>query len=181
MDNLVFDRTQADVTYAAELNRKLGRGEALAAEELADWNAGLKGAYNASDMNRVDAAVREIGAKLTAAGYPVEYTNPRSLAPGGGMDEITLGAQDLQQGVYLYATGERSDMADYICTKAMIPVASNVAITVRTNVDILSDCGFVWYNADKAYIGGTTGGAPIQWDGCFQAVPPESSPTKMWR
>lgn len=74
--NLIFDRTQADVTYAAELNRKLGRGEALTSQELADWNAGLKGAYNATDMNRVDAAVREIGAKLTAASYPVRYTSP---------------------------------------------------------------------------------------------------------
>lgn len=76
MENLIFDRTQADATYAAELNRKLGRGEALTSQELADWNAGLKGTYNAADMNRVDAAVREIGAHLTAAGYPVRYTSP---------------------------------------------------------------------------------------------------------
>lgn len=76
MDSLVFDRTQADVTYASELNRKLNSGEALTAQELADWNAGLKGTYNASDMNRVDAAVRELGGMLTAAGYPVRYTSP---------------------------------------------------------------------------------------------------------
>lgn len=76
LDELIYDRTQTDVTYAAELNRKLGRGETLTAQELADWNAGLKGAYNATDMNRVDAAVREIGAKLTAASYPVRYTSP---------------------------------------------------------------------------------------------------------
>lgn len=76
MDNLVFDRTQADVTYATELNRKLGSGEALTPQELADWNAGLKGTYNATDMNRVDAAVRELGGLLTAAGYPVRYTLP---------------------------------------------------------------------------------------------------------
>lgn len=76
LDELIYDRTQADVTYAAELNRKLGRGEALTAQEFADWNAGLKGAYNAADMNRVDAAVRELGELLTAAGYPVKYTSP---------------------------------------------------------------------------------------------------------
>lgn len=80
LDELIYDRTQTDVTYAAELNRKLGRGEALTAQELADWNAGLKGAYNAADMNRVDAAVRELGGMLTAAGYPVEYVDPRKLA-----------------------------------------------------------------------------------------------------
>lgn len=76
LDELIYDRTQTDVTYAAELNRKLGRGEALTPQELADWNAGLKGAYNATDMNRVDAAVRELGGMLTAAGYPVEYASP---------------------------------------------------------------------------------------------------------
>ena len=36
LDELIYDRTQTDVTYAAELNRKLGRGEALTAQELAD-------------------------------------------------------------------------------------------------------------------------------------------------
>lgn len=76
LDELIYDRTQADVTYAAELNRKLNSGEALTTQELADWNAGLKGAYNASDMNRVDAAVRELGELLTEAGYPVRYTSP---------------------------------------------------------------------------------------------------------
>ena len=104
----------------------------------------------------------------------MEYVDPHNLTPAIG-NEVELTADNFQQGAWLYATGERSDVADYICTKAMIPVTSNVAITVRTNVDVLSDCGFVWYNADKAYIGGTTGGAPIQWDGCFQAVPPESA------
>lgn len=88
LDELIYDRTQTDVTYAAELNRKLGRGEALTARELADWNAGLKGAYNAADMNRVDAAVRELGGMLTVAGYPVEYVDPRKLtSSGAGLPE----------------------------------------------------------------------------------------------
>ena len=76
LDELIYDRTQTDVTYAAELNRKLGAGTALTAEEQADWDAGLKGSYNANDFNRVDAAVRELGGMLEAAGYPVRYTSP---------------------------------------------------------------------------------------------------------
>lgn len=76
LEELIYDRTQTDVTYAAELNRKLGAGTALTAEEQADWDAGLKGSYNANDFNRVDAAVRELGGLLTAAGYPVKYTSP---------------------------------------------------------------------------------------------------------
>lgn len=172
--NLIFDRTQADVTYAAELNRKLGRGEALTSQELADWNAGLKGAYNATDMNRVDAAVRELGGLLTEAGYPVEYVDPHNLSPAVG-HEVELTADDFQQGVYLYATGEHSDMENYICTNAMIPVVPDIAITARVDIDILSDSGFVWYDADMAYVGGTNNGAPILWGNCFQAIPPANA------
>lgn len=174
LEELIYDRTQTDVTYAAELNRKLGRGEALTAEELADWNAGLKGAYNATDMNRVDAAVRELGGMLTAAGYPVEYVDPRKLTPSS-VTEVALTSESFQQGAWLYATGEHSDMENYICTNAMIPIVPDVAITARVDIDILSDSGFVWYDADKAYIGGTTGGAPILWGSCFQAIPPANA------
>ena len=174
LDELIYDRTQTDVTYAAELNRKLGRGEALTSQELADWNAGLKGAYNASDMNRVDAAVRELGGMLTAAGYPVEYVDPHNLTPAIG-NEVELTANNFQQGAWLYATGEHSDMENYICTNAMIPIVPDIAITARVDIDILSDSGFVWYDADKAYIGGTNSGAPILWDNCFQAIPPANA------
>lgn len=91
MENLIFDRTQADVTYAAELNRKLNSGEALTAQELADWNAGLKGTYNATDMNRVDAAVRELGRLLTEAGYPVEYVDPHPSSPSNSTSKWMYG------------------------------------------------------------------------------------------
>ena len=315
LDELIYDRTQTDVTYAAELNRKLGRGESLTSQELADWNAGLKGAYNASDMNRVDAAVRELGGMLTAAGYPVEYTNPHSLAPdegvslvqlnveypvnarwigasgslfcavahaqltagviqgtmwcaasqGGtassnaisysgqskldyatpwegvtasntsvtgvtldgaavdcttsigsdhkisfefgvdsldagchalevtmsrsagtykivwyfclasGVDDMPISAAYMRAGCYLYASGEFSNTANYISTGSVIPVLAGLTLTVLTSIEILSDCGFVWYDADMNFISGTTVGAPIQWDGCFQAIPPENT------
>ena len=174
LDELIYDRTQTDVTYAAELNRKLGAGTALTAEEQADWNAGLKGAYNASDMNRVDAAVRELGGMLTAAGYPVEYVDPRKLT-SSGVTEIALTSESFQHGKWLYTTGERSDMENYICTNAMIPVVPDKAITARVDIDILSDSGFVWYDADMAYIGGTNSGAPILWGSCFQAIPPANA------
>lgn len=172
--NLIFDRTQADVTYAAELNRKLGRGEALTAQELADWNAGLKGTYNATDMNRVDAAVRELGGLLTKAGYPVEYVDPHNLSPAIE-NEVELTANDFQQGKCSYLSGGLLDLENYICTNTMIPVVPDITITARVDIDILSDSGFVWYDADMAYIGGTNNGAPILWSNCFQAIPPANA------
>lgn len=176
LDELIYDRTQTDVTYAAELNRKLGRGEALTAQELADWNAGLKGTYNASDMNRVDAAVRELGGLLTGAGYPVKYTSPIPQPEQPiEREEIVLTAADLQDGVYLYASGTLDNRADYICTKAKIPVMPGKCIAVRTALTLQSDCGFCWYDNDQNFISGTTGGIDTLWDGCFQEAPPENA------
>ena len=48
----VTDRTAADVAYLQTLKAKI-QSRTASASELAEWLAGLKGAYNASDMNRV--------------------------------------------------------------------------------------------------------------------------------
>lgn len=181
LDELIYDRTQTDVTYAAELNRKLGRGEALTAQELADWNAGLKGAYNATDMNRVDAAVRELGGLLTAAGYPVQYVDPKQPEPEPEDEDIILTSTDFQAGAYLYTTGEfRAGYANYVCTKSKIKLATGKSIVVRTDLTLLQYSGFVWYDANKKFIANTfpsssQGEAPIQWNGNFQAIPPENA------
>ena len=63
--NLIFDRTAEDVQAA--------RGQ------RGTVTTPLKGCYNATDMNRVAAAVTEIAAELNSAGYKVEIT-PRTFA-----------------------------------------------------------------------------------------------------
>lgn len=74
MTNLVYDRTAEDVAEVRRLLWKLDPevGEELTDEEWAKWNAGMKGAYNYTDMNRVESAVKTLAAALTSAGYPVE-------------------------------------------------------------------------------------------------------------
>ena len=59
IDNLVYDRTQADVDRVFTLKNKiLTEGlSSLSAEEKAEYMAGMKGAYNYGDMNRVGQAV----------------------------------------------------------------------------------------------------------------------------
>lgn len=56
--NLITDRTQADVTLVNQLRAK-GWANMTEAERTA-YLAGLKGAYNATDLNRVEQAVHDI-------------------------------------------------------------------------------------------------------------------------
>lgn len=61
--DFITDRTQADIDYVKEISAKLKAGTATT-EETEAWNAGLKGAYNYTDLNRVEAATAELAAEL---------------------------------------------------------------------------------------------------------------------
>lgn len=76
MTNLIYDRTLEDVAEVRRLLAKLDpeTGDGLTAAEQAKWDAGLKGAYNFTDLNRVEAAVKQLASALTSAGYPVSVT-----------------------------------------------------------------------------------------------------------
>ena len=68
IDELIYDRTQADVDRVFALKNKiLTEGlSALTSEELTEYMAGMKGAYNYTDMNRVGQAVAYIAGRMTA-------------------------------------------------------------------------------------------------------------------
>ena len=69
--NLITDRTIQDVNRWKELKAK-GYANMTDAEKE-EWDA-CKGAYNYTDLNRVEAAVRVIAEKLTALNIPVSVT-----------------------------------------------------------------------------------------------------------
>lgn len=60
-DTLIWDRTEADADRAAYLSRV---GPNMTATERTEWNAGMKGAYNYTDWNRVEQAVATLAAPL---------------------------------------------------------------------------------------------------------------------
>ena len=74
LENLITDRTQADYERWRTLRDK--GFEAMTEEERAEFSADMKGAYNASDLNRVGAALNYLKGRLTGAGYllGVEFT-----------------------------------------------------------------------------------------------------------
>lgn len=72
MLNLITDRTQEDVDRVRQLAQK-GFGN-MTADEKTEWLNGLKGAYNASDLNRVGAAVAYVAGRLKGYGYAVSVS-----------------------------------------------------------------------------------------------------------
>lgn len=73
---LITDRTQADVDRVKYLRARVAAGTATE-EESAEWDTDLKGAYNASDLNRVGAAVAYLAERFTDQGYAVTV-NPKT-------------------------------------------------------------------------------------------------------
>lgn len=74
--HLTADRTQFDVDRVNNLAKKGWAN--MTAEERADWETGLKGAYNCTDLNRVQSAVRYLQDRFAAIGYFVELSDPRT-------------------------------------------------------------------------------------------------------
>lgn len=70
---LIIDRVQADVDRVAQLAGRVSAGTATDAEKT-EWASDLKGAYNASDLNRVGAAVAYVAGRLNGYGYAVTVT-----------------------------------------------------------------------------------------------------------
>ena len=84
IDTLITDRTRDDAQRWAELAAKGWMG--MSAVEQAEWSAGMKGAYNATDLNRVTAAMDYINEQLEGYGYVTGYqrilVHPGSLPEG---------------------------------------------------------------------------------------------------
>lgn len=64
---LITDRTAADVSRVKTIAAKAWTG--MTDAEKNEWSAGIKGAYNASDLNRVGAASEDLASKFRVVGY----------------------------------------------------------------------------------------------------------------
>ena len=105
--NLIYDRTAEDVERALALAKKAEAGT-LTDTEKTEWLAGMKGCYNASDMNRVEAAVQTLAAELNAAGYAVAVEPVLK-----GSSRVPSGYTELE---YIESTGTQ-----YVDTGVSVP------------------------------------------------------------
>lgn len=93
IDTLVTDRTAADVARVEGLATK--GFAAMTADERAEWLGGMKGAYNANDLNRVGSALNYMAARLaTNCGTDVTWS---AKTDWGAADVITASQADTYQ------------------------------------------------------------------------------------
>lgn len=87
IDTLITDRTQADVNRALALSAK--GWAAMTAAEREEFEARMKGSYNATDLNRVNAAMEYLDTRLKAMGYTGGYYQrvkvPHQQSGGGSV------------------------------------------------------------------------------------------------
>lgn len=74
--HLITDRTQFDVD---RVNNLAAKGWAnMNDSERSEWTAGLKGAYNSTDLNRVQSAARYIQERMKSIGYEVTLSDAKT-------------------------------------------------------------------------------------------------------
>lgn len=168
--NLIYDRTAEDVERALALAKKAEAGTLTDAEKT-EWLAGMKGCYNATDLNRVEAAVQTLAAELNVAGYAVEVD---AILKGYSGIKLELDSNDFQQAPYLYATGvhDTTYSDGYISTINDYPVY-NEAIIVSANINLGSDSGFLWYDENGSFISGAV--AANITGSTMSAMPPDGA------
>jgi hypothetical protein len=74
--HLITDRTQFDVDRVNTLAKKGWAN--MTEEERSEWGVGLKGAYNCTDLNRVQSAVRYLQDRFAGVGYSVDLSSAKT-------------------------------------------------------------------------------------------------------
>ena len=87
IDTLITDRTAADVSAIRQLNN-IAWGD-MSPDQQTTWNADSKGAYNASDLNRVGSACDYVYNLLLSNGYDTPgYETPKTDWTDGDIPTI---------------------------------------------------------------------------------------------
>lgn len=144
IDTLVTDRTQADVERVRELAAK--GFAAMTAAERAEWLAGMKGAYNASDMNRVGTALNYLAARLApVCGMSIAWSAKTDWAV---TDIIT----DTQAETYRQQIQDIRDALAYPAGTPDAPQMKRLTYTGANDIErILAFCEELIDNITKAF------------------------------
>lgn len=153
MLELITDRTQQDVDRVQALAQK---GFAnMTASERSEWLAGSKGAYNHTDLNRVESAVAYLGARLSKQGYSVRLSPMRtwSMNDVPTISDMTLYLENVRRIKQVFATFSNTPTAPN-SAKRFTYVEANAIEQILADVDTLLGNMIAAYT----YCGETYGG-----------------------
>ena len=104
LSNLITNRTQADIAYLnAQREKILDYGWASLSEaEQMEYLAGLKGGYNATDLNRVTRAMEYLVERIRSFGYAVQYDKVKVMHNPPGQSRLPAGYVELE---YIESSG----------------------------------------------------------------------------
>lgn len=138
IDNLVYNRTQADVSYAASLVDKIASGKA-SETEIAEFIAGVRGAYNAGDMNRVESAVDFLQAYLNGVQAALDAYRAERVVAADAFWNVPWDAIDLviKKDWAIEDIPSESDLARYLANVDAVTNAIAIAKRLPTNMAFL--------------------------------------------
>lgn len=156
MKTLITDRTQADASYAEKLYKKLWSD--FTEQEKADFEAGLKGSYKASDLNRVGAALITIRDRLRThdIDVPAEVREDyvmNEIPDKAVMDAYIASANAVHDAVVNTAPRPPAGIDDLDWEGA-----NNIEKTILAVDDVLESREAGWIYADAELYAGDMGG-----------------------
>lgn len=151
--DLITDRTVADVQRWQMLRDK--GWAAMTEDERNEWLSPMKGAYNSSDMNRVESAVEEIADRFEAMGHSIslvtktDWTNA-DTPTRDDMARYYGNVAKLRSMITVFST---TPAAPSINTKLNYQVANNIE-KILLDVNALIDKEIMsWWYAGEIYAG----------------------------
>lgn len=131
---LVTNRSSSDVAYVRQLVERFVSGTATD-EDREAWNSiALKGAYNYTDLNRVNAAMSAINEMLVNAGYKPAYKK-FSIPRPNYYDDVFLRVDSVIYGddydTYVFVA---PGTGTFVCKAELDGVTKEKSITVSENI-----------------------------------------------
>lgn len=158
IDDLITDRTQADVDRQLYLNTRYDPFSGLFSgtlEEAEEWMAGTKGTYGASDLNRIGEAMLYIADRMNAAGYAVEvsprtdFTDADWVTPGYAK-KLLRELQTLRR-QFLLTAGAPDVPTDMELLN--FKEANDIELILKITDQLLSNIMAAWYYSGDLYSG----------------------------
>lgn len=160
INTIITDRTSADVARAKTLISKWAYTGTAAVwtgteEELSEYWAGCKGAYNAADLNRVGGAVEYIAARLNSYSYPVAVSAKTDWVSGDipTKEQLDTYLDNVSRLKKAFSVKKTTPALPESMDKLTVDKA-NAIEQILTDIDeLLSNMASAWFYSGDLYAG----------------------------